>query len=42
MTQDLDEFAIDAWQLGVVSFFLLTGEHPFGTSASCLDASRRV
>eukprot|EP00435_Cladocopium_sp_Y103_P014088 s1973_g3.t1 len=29
---DDDEYAVDAWQLGVLAFFLLTGEHPFGAS----------
>lgn len=28
----MDEYAVDAWQLGVLAFFLLTGEHPFGAS----------
>mmetsp|Transcript_17243 Transcript_17243/g.29927 ORF Transcript_17243/g.29927 Transcript_17243/m.29927 type:complete len:734 (-) Transcript_17243:226-2427(-) len=26
----IDEFAVDAWQLGVTIFYMLTGEHPFG------------
>eukprot|EP00930_Biecheleria_cincta_P029557 TRINITY_DN20541_c0_g1_i1.p1 TRINITY_DN20541_c0_g1~~TRINITY_DN20541_c0_g1_i1.p1 ORF type:complete len:885 (-),score=150.59 TRINITY_DN20541_c0_g1_i1:111-2765(-) len=26
----LDHFKIDAWQLGVTAFFMLTGQHPYG------------
>ena len=28
--EDLDEYLVDAWQLGMVAFFMLTGVHPFG------------
>lgn len=44
----LDKFRIDSWQLGVVIFYLLTGEHPFGDrrkpSTVCANvvADRRV
>lgn len=28
--EKLDHFKVDAWQLGVTAFFMLTGQHPYG------------
>ncbi|CAJ1350056.1 unnamed protein product [Effrenium voratum] len=31
LERSLDQYAIDAWQLGVLGFYILTGQHPFGS-----------
>eukprot|EP00913_Durusdinium_trenchii_P025647 g24073.t1 len=37
-----DELAIDSWQLGVTTFFMLTQEHPFGPATDAGRVCRNI
>ncbi|CAK9097538.1 Dynamin-related protein 4C [Durusdinium trenchii] len=38
----IDELAIDSWQLGVTTFFMLTQEHPFGPATDAGRVCRNI
>eukprot|EP00930_Biecheleria_cincta_P068809 TRINITY_DN56634_c0_g1_i1.p1 TRINITY_DN56634_c0_g1~~TRINITY_DN56634_c0_g1_i1.p1 ORF type:complete len:1116 (+),score=194.56 TRINITY_DN56634_c0_g1_i1:181-3528(+) len=39
---EIDHFKVDSWQLGVVIFFLLTGQHPFGIHEAPKEVCRNI
>lgn len=39
---EIDLYKVDSWQLGVVMFFLLTGQHPFGIHEAPLEVRRNI